>query len=74
VQELLDDRLMPPTRHNVLLVDISELPAARYTMAIRHRDGTLREPNEETYQFVRKREKGDHHFTYVKYHKEDVPM
>lgn len=75
VQPLLDERLMAPTRHNVMLVDISELPAARYTMGIRHRDGTLREPNEETYQFARKREKGNSEFTYVKYHQETAtPM
>ena len=74
VQPLLDQRLMAPTHHNICMIDISELPSARYGIAIRHRDGTLREPDEKTYQFVRKREKGDNHFVYVKYHKEDVPM
>lgn len=75
VQPLLDSRLMAPTRHNLVMVDTSEIPAARYAIAVRHRDGTLREPNEALYQYIRKREKGNHHFVYVKYHSETTnPM
>lgn len=71
----LDERLMSPTRHSMVLIDTSEAPAARYGLAVRHPDGTLREPNEETYQFARKRERGQHHFVYTKYYREaNTPM
>jgi len=72
--KLLDDRLMPPQRCNIMMVDISELPAARYAIAVRDKRGVLREPTHEEYNYVRKQEKGRHQFTYIKYHKEEAPM
>ena len=72
---LLDNRLMAPSRHSIMLIDTSEAPAARFGMAVRHTDGTLREPNEKTYQFARRREKGKNHFVYVKsYFEQNTPL
>jgi hypothetical protein len=72
--QLLDERVLAPARHNMMLIDISEIPASRFGIAVRDARGTLREPSEEEYHFVRKQEKGPHHFTYIKYQREDGPM
>lgn len=73
--QLLDDRLMPPTRHNLMMIDISELPAARFGIAVRDRRGWLREPDENEYQYVRKQEKGKFPFTYIAYYPElETPL
>lgn len=72
--QLLDSRLMSPSRHSVMLIDVSELPASRFAIALRNEQGELREPNAIEYEFIRKQEKGPFNFTYVKYHNEDNPM
>jgi len=71
---LLDERLMSPSRHSLVLIDTSELPASRFSLAIREKTGRLREPDETEYHYIRKQEKGTHPFVYVKYHKENNPM
>lgn len=71
---LLDLRLLPPSRQHMLFLDTSELPSNRFAMAFRDKSGCLREPTEEEYQFVRKQEKGIYEFTYIKYHSQQTPM
>jgi hypothetical protein len=70
----LDDRLVSPSRHSIMMIDISEIPASRFAIAVRRKNGELQEPTEQEYFFVKHQEKGIHNFTYVKYHREDVPM
>jgi len=70
----LDPRVMSPSKRSVMLIDVSEMPASRFAMALRTKEGALREPNEDEYNYIRKQEKGSFPFTYVKYHIEDNPM
>ncbi len=70
----LEERIMSPSRHSIMLIDVSEMPASRFGIAVRDVRGRLREPNESEYYYIRKQEKGPHPFTYIKYHNEQNPM
>ena len=70
----LDERIMTPSRRSIIMVDTSEMPASRFSIAVREKRGKLREPTEAEYTYIRKQEKGNHTFTYIKYHNENNPM
>jgi hypothetical protein len=64
----LDDSVAHPTRWDWVMVDISDSANSNYSIAVRDKNGLLREPNSEEFSQVRKTERTKREpFYYVQY-------
>lgn len=68
VPKKLDAQILPPTHHNLLMLNITDTPNARYQIAVRDKNGILREANAEEFNSVRYAERSaKSKFEYLKY-------
>ena len=69
----LDNTKFHPARYSWVMTDISDSANNNYSIAVRDRDGSLREPNSVEYDLIRKKEKRQtDEFYYVQY-QEHIP-
>merc|ERR1712127_99569 len=55
--QVLSDEVLHPMRYDLVLTDIGGIKKNNFRIAVRDRDGQLREPNEDEFKRVRFREK-----------------
>jgi hypothetical protein len=61
-------KLLPPIPYHITLSDITQLPSARFAVAVRDATGVLRTPTTHEFVRVRRREKNDKSkFIYMQY-------